>query len=296
MPNVEERLRALRAKLLYHAKRYYENDAPEISDFEYDTLYRELVELESKNPELITPDSPTQRVGGEVLEGFEKFTHNVPLQSLDNVFDENGNLTVNSGMEFSCPVCNKELNYTKNFYSQVGHYNCECGYERTAPHDFSGDWVKTDPDGNTHPVLYSAKHDMFIDEQTYVDIAHYLRTMFNIFPKNEWARGKATKEAMIWEEEENLKLKKDKSYQSHLLPLISACVNHPGFKYKTKELKEIGIFEFMDSVQRLQVYESTSALLKGRFSGFIDTSGINKEEFNFMRNMYANENGDSPKN
>lgn len=161
---------------------------------------------------------------------------------------------------------------------------------------FSGDWVKTDPDGNTHPVLYSAKHDMCIDEQTYVDMAHYLRTMFNIFPKNEWARGKATKEAMIWEEEENLKLKKDKSYQSHLLPLISACVNHPGFKYKTKELKEIGIFEFMDSVQRLQVYESTSALLKGRFSGFIDTSGINKEEFNFMRNMYANENGDSPKN
>lgn len=49
---------------------------------------------------------------------------------VDNVFDENGNLMVNSGSEFSCPVCNKELNYTKSFYSQVGHYNCECGYER----------------------------------------------------------------------------------------------------------------------------------------------------------------------
>ena len=161
---------------------------------------------------------------------------------------------------------------------------------------FDGDWTRTNVDGSTYPVLYSVSHNMYIDEQTYINIAHYLRTMFNIFPKNEWARGKATKEAIIWEEEENLKIKKNKIYQSHLLSLISACVNHPGFKYKSNELQEIGVFEFMDSVQRLQVYESTAALLKGRFSGFIDISGINKEEFNFMRDMYTHENSDTPKN
>ena len=59
-----------------------------MSDYEYDILYRELVEIEEKYPELITPDSPTQRVGGAVSEGFEKFTHTLPLQSLDNVFSE----------------------------------------------------------------------------------------------------------------------------------------------------------------------------------------------------------------
>ena len=85
---MNERILELKKLLNDYSYKYYVLDKPEISDFEYDSLYRELVALESANPELITPDSPTQRVGGEVLEGFEKFTHNVPLQSLDNVFNE----------------------------------------------------------------------------------------------------------------------------------------------------------------------------------------------------------------
>ena len=56
---------------------------------------------------------------------------------------------------------------------------------------------------------------------------------------------------------------KNDVYKSTLLPLISTCLNHPGFKYKKNELREVGIVEFMDSVQRLQVYESSTALLKG---------------------------------
>lgn len=67
--------------------------------------------------------------------------------------------------------------------------------------------------------------------------------------------------------------------------MISACLNHPGFKYKKNELREVGLIEFMDSVQRLQIYESTTALLKGMYSGFIDTSKIKSEEFNFMREI-----------
>ena len=137
-------------------------------------------------------------------------------------------------------------------------------------------------------ILNNIEQDIIIDEDIYKLIALCLRTMFGIFPKNEFARNKVTKEAIIWEDKENLRIrelnKKDK-YDSTLLSMISSCVNHPGFKYKKKELEDVGIFEFMDAVQRLQVYESTTALLKGAYSGFMDTSKIDKEEFNFMRDI-----------
>ena len=77
----------LREKLDYYAKKYYDEDKPEISDFEYDMLMNELKNLEKKFPELITRDSLTQKVGGTVKEGFEKVTHEVPLQSLQDIFD-----------------------------------------------------------------------------------------------------------------------------------------------------------------------------------------------------------------
>jgi hypothetical protein len=106
----------------------------------------------------------------------------------------------------------------------------------------------------------------------------------NIHPKVEKAKGKTAKSWMIQEDRMNLSQKKD-SDNSTLLPLISTCVNHPGFKYKLKELKEVGIYQFMDSVQRLQIYESSRALLDGSYSGFCDTSKIDKENFNFFRNI-----------
>ena len=71
----------------YHAKRYYDDDNPEITDFEYDMMMLELRTLESQFPELITKDSLTQKVGGTVKEGFQKVEHEVPLQSLQDVFD-----------------------------------------------------------------------------------------------------------------------------------------------------------------------------------------------------------------
>ena len=118
----------------------------------------------------------------------------------------------------------------------------------------------------------------------------YLRKMFNINPKVEFAKNKATKEAMIWEEEENLKIQHQKSKdtdveKSFLLPLISSMVNHPGFKYKTNELREIGIVQFMDSVKRLQTYETVTALMKGIYSGSIDSSQIKQEDLNWLRDL-----------
>ena len=82
----EARIIELRKLLEYHSKRYYEMDAPEIEDYEYDMLLRELVVLEEKHPGLITPDSPTHRVGGKADGQFEPVEHKVPMESLQDAF------------------------------------------------------------------------------------------------------------------------------------------------------------------------------------------------------------------
>src|SRR5690349_3761512 len=79
---IQERADALRELLHHHAHQYYVLDAPELPDAEYDKLFRELQGLEEQHPELLTPDSPTQRVGGRVLEGFAKVRHRVPMLSI----------------------------------------------------------------------------------------------------------------------------------------------------------------------------------------------------------------------
>ena len=88
MKGVEERIEKLRRLIRYHDRKYYIEAAPEISDYEYDMLVGELRKLEEKHPELITPDSPTQRVGGEPLEGFATLEHRLPMLSIDNTYSE----------------------------------------------------------------------------------------------------------------------------------------------------------------------------------------------------------------
>src|SRR5436189_5222460 len=83
-----KRLRELRGEIRKHDRLYYEEAAPVISDREYDRLYRELVDLEKQFPDLVTPDSPTQRVGGQPLEAFAQIHHRVPMLSLDNTYSE----------------------------------------------------------------------------------------------------------------------------------------------------------------------------------------------------------------
>ena len=84
---VEKRIKELRKIVEYHAKKYYDEDKPEITDFEYDMMMLELRALESQFPELITTESLTQKVGGTAKEGFQKVEHEVPLQSLQDVFN-----------------------------------------------------------------------------------------------------------------------------------------------------------------------------------------------------------------
>ena len=86
--NAKQRVEELTNLLNYHNKKYYVDNAPEISDFEFDELLRELEKLENKFPELKKPNSPTMRVGGEAVEGFEQVVHEVPMQSLQKAFSE----------------------------------------------------------------------------------------------------------------------------------------------------------------------------------------------------------------
>lgn len=84
--DAEKRITELRELLNYHSHKYYIEDNPEIQDYEYDKLYHELLDLEEKNPHLITADSPTQRVGGQAEDAFTKVVHEVKMESLNDAF------------------------------------------------------------------------------------------------------------------------------------------------------------------------------------------------------------------
>src|SRR5438876_9811638 len=86
--HIPDEIESLREEIRHHEHRYYILDDPEISDAEFDRLINELKKLEASHPELITPDSPTQRVGGKPREGFVKVPHSVPMLSLDNAYSE----------------------------------------------------------------------------------------------------------------------------------------------------------------------------------------------------------------
>ena len=152
--------------------------------------------------------------------------------------------------------------------------------------------VPRDKDGNELAV--NLNDAIIIDEFVYLKIVDYLRCMFDIHPKEERnVKGKVTKQWIIDEERMNIEAEKIRNKgkeprkKSFLYPLISSMVNHPGFKYKKNELKEVGIVEFMDSVKRLQTYESVMALMSGMYSGMLDTKKLNlKEELNWMRDLY----------
>ncbi|MEI6871376.1 MAG: NAD-dependent DNA ligase LigA, partial [Verrucomicrobiota bacterium] len=86
-----QRIEQLRAEIREHDRLYYQEATPQLSDLAYDRLLQELYALENAHPSLLTPDSPTQRVGGKPLEGFQQVAHRVPMLSLDNLYaDKDG--------------------------------------------------------------------------------------------------------------------------------------------------------------------------------------------------------------
>ena len=96
---VQNKLESLREKLRYHAYKYYVLDDPDIPDSEYDRLYQQLLSIEEANPSLITGDSPSQRVGSRPLTSFEQIQHQMPMLSLDNVFNEEDLMAFNQRIQ-----------------------------------------------------------------------------------------------------------------------------------------------------------------------------------------------------
>lgn len=151
-------------------------------------------------------------------------------------------------------------------------------------YDFNLYKGKQTPDSEEEFCLHSDKHNITLYEDEYMEIAEYIREMLNVHPKVEKTKSKTAKQWMI-DEDRIRALHRDDKNTSTLFPLVSACINHPGFKYKLQDLKEVGIYQFMDAVQRLQIYESSIALLNGSYSSFCDTSQVPKDNFNFMREI-----------
>lgn len=143
-----------------------------------------------------------------------------------------------------------------------------------------------DEEDNLELALYSPSQDILLYEEDYMEIAEYIREMMNVHPKREKVKGKSAITWTIQEDKMNAQFEKDKNKSSStLLPLISTCINHPGFKYKLQELKEVGIYQFMDSVKRIQKYESATAAMKGIYSGMVSAKDIGEEALNFMSDI-----------
>ena len=152
--------------------------------------------------------------------------------------------------------------------------------------DFSK--FKLDKNENGETVLYQLGYDgemMVIDEYVYLRIATFLRKIHGIVPKPEKGANKTTRKIMIEDDRQRMEMQKNKGEKSSFVPIISSLINSPEFKYGLEEVREMPMYAFMDAVTRIQIIKSTTALLNGCYSGMIDTSKINKKEFNWMREI-----------
>jgi DNA ligase (NAD+) len=99
MKKIIKEINELKKSINYHNRRYYVLDDPEITDAEYDSLFKRLLDLEHRYPELVTMDSPTQRVGAEPLEAFSEVQHRLPMLSLENGFSDKNIRDFNTRMK-----------------------------------------------------------------------------------------------------------------------------------------------------------------------------------------------------
>ncbi|MBO7078997.1 MAG: hypothetical protein J6W64_04205 [Bacilli bacterium] len=148
--------------------------------------------------------------------------------------------------------------------------------------DLSKYEMYVDPENEKH-IMYNPYDETKIDELAYAKIMKCIRTMHYIKPKVEKAANKTTKRILIDLDRQKHKKHQQEEYKSTLIPLVSAMMRYPGFKYKSNELKECTIYEFMDTVRGSQIYIQSTSLIQGSYSGMIDTSKINKKEFDWMR-------------
>ena len=141
---------------------------------------------------------------------------------------------------------------------------------------------------NGMPVLANKETGVVIDMLIYERIVNYLRKVHGLKKKIEHAGNKYTKKILIEEDRRNIELNKNKPYKSFLTPLVSSVKCRMGY---TKDyVRNMQIYEFMDDVSRLQVINNADALLRGMYSGMIDTKKIDKKELNWMRELHTDDN------
>jgi hypothetical protein len=138
---------------------------------------------------------------------------------------------------------------------------------------------------NDETVMYDETNDIIIDRHIYTLMAEYIRKMHGFRKKIERAANQYTKKILIDEDRDKRALSKNKEFISILKPLISSMVNSAGFKYKLRELKEVGLCEFMDSVKRIQEIKHVEVLKLGIYCGNVDQTKITKSELNWMKEL-----------
>lgn len=132
-------------------------------------------------------------------------------------------------------------------------------------------------------ILYDSTTGAIIDELAYKTMSAYLCKLHNLTKKVEKAGNKYTKKILIDEDRQKREYSATQPYKSFLMPLISSIKVRQG--YTRDYIKNMGMFEFFDDVNRAQIIVNTDALLGGMYSGMVDTSKINKNQFNWMREV-----------
>lgn len=136
-------------------------------------------------------------------------------------------------------------------------------------------------------IIYNTDLHIEINEAVYKCIHEYYQYVFNIHPENEFTDDPVLKVWWIRKDKKHQQFHKEEAKVS-LQPLISALVNHAGFKYNLQQLNDVNIAFFYDSVQRLQIFEQCTAVMKGMYSGFVDSSKIPKDATNWMQDLVKN--------
>lgn len=164
-------------------------------------------------------------------------------------------------------------------------------FKKFIPYKLTKEPTDEDPEPAPYPMLWDAEDEIEINYDVYNHFSQYIRTMFNIFPEEKITSNNTLKSWYITKDKREIENKKKLEesgkidHKNSIQSLISSCINHPGFKYGLKDLKNVGVCEFYDSVKRLQIYEQSTALMKGMYSGFVDGSKLKPNDYNFMREI-----------
>lgn len=148
--------------------------------------------------------------------------------------------------------------------------------------------MKIVPSDIGEPMLYDEKTNIRIDRSIHNRIFKYLVEVHGIEKDHKRAGNAHTKKVLIELDREEKALAQNKKYTSSLGNLISSMVNVDGFKYNYQTIQDLTLCQLMDAVHRVQIIKSSLALLQGSYSGMIDTSKINKEHFNWLRDIKLN--------